>query len=141
MFFRMHFVFCNSTDTQQLTLRTFQDINPGGVCNEPNGLGTTTSCSGSACMGNFHIYEVVIDRTVVPEQIKYWQDRVLVKTITATQLGTKVWNQTIRQGFYLILNVAMGGAYPNAVAGTTTPTSATVSGQSMAIDYVGVWTT
>ncbi|EME42935.1 glycoside hydrolase family 16 protein [Dothistroma septosporum NZE10] len=117
------------------------DVNPGGKCNEPNGLGQTSSCTNSRCPGNFHIYEVVIDRTTSPEQLKFWVDRSLRKTITANDLGSTVWANTIHKGFYLVLNVAMGGSYPNAVAGTTTPTSNTVSGMPMSVDYVAVWST
>lgn len=117
------------------------DINPGGRCNEPSGLGQTSSCTGSRCPGNFHIYEVVIDRTTRPEQIKFWVDRSLRKTITQNDLGTTLWANTIQKGFYVVLNVAMGGAYPNAVAGISTPTRSTVSGKPMQVDYVAVWST
>lgn len=124
-----------------MSLTLYKDVNPGGACNEPSGLGNANACSGSACVGNFHIYEVVIDRTVKPEQIKFWLDRKLVRTLTQTQLGTAIWAKTIQKGFYVVLNVAMGGAYPDAVAGTKTPTAATISGQSMQVDYVAVWAT
>ncbi|CAK4018313.1 glycoside hydrolase family 16 [Lecanosticta acicola] len=130
----------NGGNTQSNTV-LHCDVNPGGKCDETTGLSVQATCQGSTCSGNFHIYEVVIDRTTSPESVKYWLDRQLVHTITATDLGATVWNQTFHQGFYLILNVAMGGGYPNAVAGTTTPTSATVGGYQMAVDYVAVWTT
>lgn len=115
-------------------------INPGGICNEPNGLGGTYNCSGSRCPGNYHIYEIVIDRSVKPEVVKFWVDRKLKRTVSQTQLGS-AWTKTVNSGFFLILNVAMGGAYPNAVAGMQTPTNETVSGREMAVDYVGVWST
>jgi hypothetical protein len=120
---------------------TSQDRNPGGVCNEPNGLGAQFSCAGSVCPGNYHTYEVVIDRSVSPERMNFYVDRRLHRRITQTQLGQTVWAQTVHQGFYLVLNVAMGGAFPDAIAGRKTPTSATVAGQSMRVDYVAVWTT
>ncbi|KAI5364837.1 Putative glycoside hydrolase family 16, concanavalin A-like lectin/glucanase domain superfamily [Septoria linicola] len=116
------------------------DVNPGGICNESDGLGGTYSCSGSRCPGNYHIYEMVIDRSVSPERITFYVDRRAVRRVTATQLGS-VWNKTVNSGFYLILNVAMGGAYPDAVAGFKTPTTSTVSGREMAVDYVAVWST
>lgn len=43
-------------------------------------------------------------------------------------------------GYFLLLNLPIGGAFPDAVAGFTTPTSATVPGCSMLVDYVAVWT-
>lgn len=140
-------VFCTAyalmptTSSFHSLLTNIQDVAPGGKCNEYTGRGTSSVCQGSLCSGNFHIYEVVIDRTTSPESVKYWLDRKLVYTVTANDLGTAVWNQTFHQGFYLILNVAMGGSYPNALAGSQTPTASTVGGYPMAVDYVGVWTT
>lgn len=84
---------------------------------------------------------MVIDRSVSPEAMKFWVDRTLVHTITSNDLGAAKWNATVHKGFYIVLNVAIGGSYPNAVAGATTPTSATVGGKQMAVDYVAVWTT
>ncbi|EGP84896.1 unnamed protein product [Zymoseptoria tritici ST99CH_3D7] len=115
--------------------------NPGGPCNEPNGLGAATSCQGSSCLGNFHIYEIVIDRTVSPERLNFWVDRVLHRTLTQSQLGATTWKNTIQKGFYVILNVAIGGSFPNAVAGRGTPNSSTVGGRAMEVDYVAVWST
>ncbi|KAM3417604.1 hypothetical protein BST61_g5840 [Cercospora zeina] len=116
------------------------DKNPGGICNEPTGLGATHSCSGSRCPGNYHVYEMVIDRTTKPERMRFYVDKRLVRTVSQTQLGN-VWDQTVNQGFFLIINVAMGGAFPDAIAGSKTPTANTVSGREMAIDYVVVWST
>ncbi|KXT09028.1 hypothetical protein AC579_10181 [Pseudocercospora musae] len=117
------------------------DKNPGGACNEPSGIGNQASCSGSRCPGNYHIYEMVIDRTTSPESIKFWLDRNLKYTIKSSQFTSTIWNQSVNRGFYLVLNVAMGGAYPNAVYGQTTPIASTVSGKQMAVDYVAVWST
>ncbi len=46
---------------------------------------------------------------------------------------------TNHPGYFLLLNVAMGGSFPNAVAGYTTPTASTVSGRPMVVDYVAVY--
>jgi hypothetical protein len=46
---------------------------------------------------------------------------------------------TSHAGYFLILDVAIGGGFPDAIAGKPTPTSATVPGQSMVVDYVSVW--
>jgi hypothetical protein len=117
------------------------DVYPGGTCNEPTGLGTATACSGSRCPGNYHVYELQIDRGVRPETVQFFVDRKLQYQLSATQLGDSVWNRTVNSGFFLILNVAVGGAFPDALAGRATPTAATVSGQPMAVDYVAVWST
>jgi hypothetical protein len=47
---------------------------------------------------------------------------------------------TNHAGYFILLNVAMGGAFPNGVAGSGTPTASTVSGRPMLVDYVAVWT-
>lgn len=115
------------------------DKNPGGVCNEPNGLGATANCRGSRCPGNYHIYEMIIDRSVKPERINFFIDRTFHRSILSTAVGQTVWDQAVNSGFSLIINVAMGGSFPNAIAGQSTPTSSTVSGRAMSVDYVAVW--
>jgi hypothetical protein len=47
---------------------------------------------------------------------------------------------TNHAGYFILLNVAMGGAFPNGVAGVGTPTASTASGVPMRVDYVAVWT-
>ena len=68
-------------------------------------------------------------------------DNRVAQRVTATQLGQTTWSQTVDQGFYLVMNLAMGGAFPNAVAGKTTPTSNTISGAAMHCDYIAVYST
>ena len=46
---------------------------------------------------------------------------------------------TSHAGYFILLNVAMGGGFPNGVAGIGTPTAATVPGRPMLVDYVAVW--
>jgi hypothetical protein len=46
------------------------------------------------------------------------------------------WANATNHGFFVILNVAMGGAFPAAFGGG--PTSATESGHPMLVDYVQV---
>jgi hypothetical protein len=46
---------------------------------------------------------------------------------------------TNHAGYFILLNVAMGGAFPDALAGPT-PTASTVSGVPMRVDYVAVYT-
>jgi len=48
------------------------------------------------------------------------------------------WNNATHHGFFIILNVAMGGGFPAAFGGG--PTGATVSGIPMLVDYVAVYT-
>lgn len=115
--------------------------NSGGVCNEPSGIGARAACGGGACWGVFHTYAVIVDRSVSPEMLTYYVDGVAQSSVSESQPGAAAWSAVVHHGHFVLLNVAMGGSYPNAVNGGTTPTSATVGGKSMAVDYVGVWTT
>jgi hypothetical protein len=49
------------------------------------------------------------------------------------------WANATNHGYFLILNVAMGGGFPAAYGGG--PDSGTVPGHSMLVDYVAVWQT
>ena len=57
--------------------------------------------------------------------------------------NASAWEAAAGSAKMLLLNVAVGGAFPDAVAGFRTPTNATVGGlgASMEVDYVAVWKT
>ncbi len=112
---------------------------PGGPCNETSGIGSgQRPCSG--CQTGFHTYRVEIDRSVSPEQIRWYLDGNNYFTVSANQVDATTWANAVDHAFFIIFDLAMGGGFPNGVAGHTTPTSATVSGASMIIDYVRVYT-
>jgi hypothetical protein len=48
----------------------------------------------------------------------------------------------VDHGFSIILDLAMGGSYPNNVCGCTTPSAQTPPGGTMSVGYVTVrdWT-
>ncbi|MDR7274816.1 glycoside hydrolase family 16 protein [Catenuloplanes atrovinosus] len=115
-------------------------VNPGGPCNETTGLGATRACPNSACQGNFHTYAIEWDTSVSPNLLRWYVDGVQFFQVSQSQIGS-YWSQmTDHQGYFILLNVAMGGAFPNGVAGYSTPTASTVSGASMLVDYVAVYT-
>ncbi|MEV4624115.1 carbohydrate-binding protein [Asanoa sp. NPDC049573] len=116
-------------------------VAPGGPCNEFNGLGTSRACPGSSCQSAFHTYRFEWDASVSPQQLRWYVDGTLFHTVTQSQVGEPHWtNMTNHAGYFILLNVAMGGAFPNGVAGSGTPTASTVSGRPMLVDYVAVWT-
>ena len=39
--------------------------------------------------------------------------------MTESQVGTATWQAAVDHGFFLILDLAIGGAYPNAICGCT----------------------
>jgi beta-glucanase (GH16 family) len=112
--------------------------NPGGICNEPTGLGSgARACSG--CQTGFHTYAVQIDRSVSPEQIRWYLDGNNYFTVNANQVDATTWANAVDHPFFILYDLAMGGAFPNAVCGCTSPTTATASGGQMSIDYVAVY--
>ena len=115
-------------------------VNPGGPCNETLGLGANRACPGSTCQSAFHTYAFEWDRSITPNQLRWYVDGQQFHSVTQSQIGEPHWtNMTGHNGYFLLLNVAMGGAFPNGVAGFGTPTGDTVSGRSMLVDYVAVY--
>ena len=113
----------------------------GGPCNETNGLGSgLVDCGG--CQTSFHTYSVVVDRTDgANEQIRWYVDDQQTYSISESQMDTATWQAAVDHGFFIILNVAMGGGFPNGVCGCSTPTSDTSSGAGMTVGYVAAYTT
>ncbi|WP_105971245.1 glycoside hydrolase family 16 protein [Streptomyces geranii] len=109
---------------------------PGGPCNETTGLGGTTTCTGTTCQAGFHTYSMEWDRSVTPEAIRFYVDGTNYHTVTANQVDATTWSNATNHGFFIILNVAMGGAFPAAFGGG--PDANTVSGRPMVVDYVQV---
>ncbi|GAA2716222.1 carbohydrate-binding protein [Micromonospora olivasterospora] len=115
-------------------------VAPGGPCNEFNGIGASRACPGATCQSAFHTYRFEWDTSVSPQQLRWYVDGQLFHTVTQSQVGEPYWTQmTGHGGYFLLLNVAMGGGFPNGVAGFTTPTASTVPGRSMLVDYVAVY--
>ncbi|QLQ37596.1 carbohydrate-binding protein [Micromonospora robiginosa] len=115
-------------------------VAPGGPCDEFNGRGASRACPGSTCQSAFHTYRFEWDASASPQQLRWYVDGQLFHTVTQSQVGEPYWTQmTGHAGYFLLLNVAMGGGFPNGVAGSTTPTASTVSGRPMLVDYVAVY--
>ncbi|WP_027644420.1 carbohydrate-binding protein [Salinispora oceanensis] len=113
---------------------------PGGPCDEFNGIGAARTCPGATCQSAFHTYRFEWDASVSPQELRWYVDGEQYHTVTQTRVGEPAWSQmTSHDGYFLLLNVAMGGAFPNGVAGGTTPTAATVPGHPMLVDYVAVY--
>ena len=112
-------------------------VSPGGPCNETTGLGSgERACPG--CQTGFHTYAMELDRSVSPEQIRWYLDGANFFTVNANQVDATTWNNATHHGFFMILNVAIGGGFPDAFGGG--PTGATQSGVPMLVDYVAAYT-
>ncbi|GAA4057521.1 glycoside hydrolase family 16 protein [Streptomyces shaanxiensis] len=110
--------------------------NPGGPCNETSGIGNYTACPGSTCQSGFHTYTMEWDRSVSPETIRFYVDGTQFHSVNASQMDATTWSNATNHGFFIILNVAMGGAFPDAFGGGLD--SGTQSGVPMVVDYVQV---
>jgi beta-glucanase (GH16 family) len=112
-------------------------VGAGGPCNETTGISSgERPCTG--CRTSYHRYGVEVDRSISPEKIRFYVDGVLSHTVSANQVDPTTWNDAVHHGYFLILNVAMGGGFPNAFGGG--PFASTVSGVPMLVNYVTVAT-
>ncbi|MFC3999412.1 glycoside hydrolase family 16 protein [Nocardiopsis sediminis] len=115
-------------------------VNPGGPCNETTGLGDSRPCPGSTCQSGFHTYAFEWDRSGSAEEFRWTVDGEQYHSVSETDMDAATWqDMTSHAGYFLLLNVAMGGAFPDGVQGSPTPTDATESGVPMVVDYVAVY--
>ncbi|MFJ5260306.1 glycoside hydrolase family 16 protein [Streptomyces sp. NPDC088387] len=109
---------------------------PGGPCNETTGIGGSTPCPGSTCQSGFHTYRMEWDRSTAVEEIRFYVDGLNYHTVRANQVDATTWANATNHGFFIILNVAMGGGFVDAFGGG--PDANTVPGHPMVVDYVQV---
>jgi beta-glucanase (GH16 family) len=111
-------------------------VDPPNPCNEFTGLGSgEVPCPG--CQTAFHKYRIELDYSTDPEEIRWYLDGDTFFTLRADAVDRTTWTNATHHGFFLILNVSMGGGFPGAFGGG--PTDATVSGIPMLVDYVRVY--
>ena len=116
-------------------------VDPGGPCNEGNGIGSgLRGCSG--CQSGYHTYTMILNRTnTSAESITFYLDGSAYFTVTEGQIGTSTWQAAFDHNLSIILDLAMGGGFPNGVCNCTTPTSSTASGGTMSVAYVAAYST
>ena len=114
---------------------------PGGPCNEGNGIGSgLVGCSG--CQSGYHTYTMILNRTnTSAESITFYLDGNEYFSVSESQVGTSTWQAAFDHNMSIILDLAMGGSYPNGQCGCTTPTGATSSGGTMSVAYVAAYET
>ncbi|MET7285318.1 glycoside hydrolase family 16 protein [Streptomyces sp. NPDC005573] len=110
--------------------------NPGGPCNETTGIGNSRACPNTTCQSGFHTYAMEWDRSTSPEEIRFYVDGVNFHTVRANQVDATTWANATNHGYFVILNVAMGGGFPGAFGGG--PDSGTEPNHPMTVDYVQV---
>jgi hypothetical protein len=112
---------------------------PGGPCNEKSGIGNNIPCPGASCQSGFHTYALEWDRSTSPEQLRWFVDGTQYHSVSSSQVDAGTWANATGHGFFILLNVSIGGEFPAALGGG--PTGATQSGHPMVVDYVSVWST
>lgn len=107
---------------------------PGGPCNETTGLSSGEVTGFSPTLQSaFHVYRVELDRSTLPEEIRWYVDGVQKHVVRANQVDSTTWSNATNHGFFILLNVAIGGNWPG------NPTQRTVPGKPMVVDYVRVY--
>jgi Ricin-type beta-trefoil lectin domain/Glycosyl hydrolases family 16 len=114
---------------------------PGGPCNETTGIGSgLQGCSG--CQTGYHTYTAIINRTnTSDESITWYLDGTQFFQVTEAQVGAATWQAAVDHNFSIILDLAMGGSYPDDICNCTAPTGATTSGSTMSVAYVAAYQT
>ena len=113
---------------------------PGGNCNEYNGMTSGLgTCPG--CQTGYHTYAEIIDRSVTDEQIRFYVDNQQVWVVRESQVGISTWQAAVDHGFFVTLDLAIGGSYPNTVCGCTSPGAQTSSGGTLSVGSLGVYQT
>ncbi|OAA66640.1 secreted glucosidase [Niveomyces insectorum RCEF 264] len=113
----------------------------GGICNEPNGRGGTTTMPADTDSA-FHRWSVTWDLTNMAnwqaQQIVWSLDGAPYFTLTGQAVGDQgTWSILAHSPFYIILNVAVGGGFPGY------PNGATQDGYGSMLEaqYVAVYST
>jgi beta-glucanase (GH16 family) len=111
-----------------------------GPCHESTGLTSGLQpCPG--CQTGFHTYSLVIDRrNPADEQVRWYVDGHKFYSVSESQVGSAAWTQAVDHGFSIIMDVGIGGGFPDVRCHCTSPTSQTSSGAAMSVGYVSVYT-
>ena len=114
---------------------------PGGPCNETNGIGSGLRACGG-CQTGYHTYTMIENRTNTSnESITFYLDGNQYFSVSESQVGTATWQAAFDHNLSIIFDLAMGGGYPNGVCGCSTPSGSTSSGGTMSIQYVAAYST
>jgi Ricin-type beta-trefoil lectin domain/Glycosyl hydrolases family 16 len=114
--------------------------NPGGPCDEPNGIGSgLRPCPG--CQNGFHTYTMILNRTdPANETITFYLDGNQYFQVREGQIGAAAWQAAYDHNLSIVFDLAIGGTYPQGVCHCTAPASTTRSGRTMSIAYVAAYT-
>lgn len=110
-----------------------------GPCHEHTGLSSgLLPCNG--CQSSYQRYSVIVDRrNAADEQIRWYLDGREYFSVSQSRVGVQTWDQAVNHGFSIILDLAMGGQYPDVRCGCTTPTGQTTPGGTMRVRSLAVY--
>jgi beta-glucanase (GH16 family) len=113
-----------------------------GPCHEYTGLSSgLRPCPD--CQQGYQTYSVIVDRRdAADEQIRWYLNGHEYSSVSESQVGAAVWDKAVNHGFSIILDLAMGGTYPQDQCHCTAPDSQTSSGgvlsvRSLTVSYAG----
>jgi len=110
-----------------------------GPCHEHVGLTSgLLPCQG--CQTGYHTYSIIVDRTHAGhEQLRWYLDGRQFYAVNENQVGRDAWNRAVDHGFSIILDLAMGGDYPDGVCRCHALKGPTSSGGTLSVRYVAVY--
>jgi beta-glucanase (GH16 family) len=109
---------------------------PGGDCNEKDGIGATTPGGSPSLQSAMHTYRVEWDRSTSPNEIRWYVDGRQYHSVSQAQMSPATWEAAFGHGFFVILNLAIGGEFVAKLGGGPTPETAATA--EMVVDYVTV---
>lgn len=112
----------------------------GGPCEEPMGLGGEYPFK----RGEWNTLGLEIDRSSKPQRITWFVNDSKSFQISENDVGDrKAWKSLCAGPKMVLLNVAVGGAFPDGIAQKSTPGEKTKEGEraGMEVDYVAVYRT
>lgn len=110
-----------------------------GPCDQPTGLGTgLLPCPG--CQKKYNVYSIVIDRRYPSdEQIRWYLNNHEFFSVSERNIGAAAWTEAVDHGFIIILDLAMGGGYPDGKCNCITPADQTTSNGTMSVRDLAVY--
>jgi beta-glucanase (GH16 family) len=110
-----------------------------GPCHEGHGLGSgRLPCPG--CQQGFHTYSVIIDRRdAAGQQIRWYLDGREFFSVSESQVGRATWTAAVDHGFSILLDVAVGGTYPDVICRCVSPSAQTSAGSTMVVRDLAVY--
>jgi beta-glucanase (GH16 family) len=118
----------------------FWDATGNGPCHEPDGLNNGGApCLVTTCQAGFHVYSMEWDSTGATDQLRWYIDGRETHSVNETDVTAQAWaDLSTHAGYFIIFNVAMGGAFPNSRNLGGGPYAATRPGVPLVVDYVEV---